>query len=227
MMTYTFNSIKDAEKAVGNLSRPSKMPSYAWSISAKRCNTGSKLAKVKGSVCYNCYALKGRYMFNNVQDALERRYTAWSSNRNRWTDAMIYLMHNKQHIVNNKVFRWFDSGDIQGVDMLNDINTVAWASPHIRFWLPTKEYKLIKDYDIDIAPNLVIRVSAPSVNKGFPNWAYESNNHSYTHVSTVYDKKNIDVAQGYVCPASKQDNQCGSCRACWSDKVSEVSYLAH
>jgi len=227
MLTYKFNSIKDAEKAVGNLSRPSKMPSYAWSISAKRCNTGSKLAKVKGSVCYNCYALKGRYMFSNTQDALERRYTAWSSNRNRWTDAMIYLMHNKQHIVNNKVFRWFDSGDIQGVDMLNDINTVAWASPHIRFWLPTKEYKLIKDYDIDIAPNLVIRVSAPSVNKGFPNWAYESNNHSYTHVSTVYDKKNIDVAQGYVCPASKQDNQCGSCRACWSDKVSEVIYIAH
>ena len=54
MLTYKFNSIKDAEKAVGNLSRPSKMPSYAWSISAKRCNTGSKLAKVKGSVCYNC-----------------------------------------------------------------------------------------------------------------------------------------------------------------------------
>jgi hypothetical protein len=227
MLTYKFNSIKDAEKAVGNLSRPSKMPSYAWSISAKRCNTGSKLAKVKGSVCYNCYALKGRYMFNNVQDALERRFDAWSSNRNRWTDAMIYLMHNKQHIVNNKVFRWFDSGDIQGVDMLNDINTVAWASPHIRFWLPTKEYKLIKDYDIDIAPNLVIRVSAPNINKKFPNWAYEANNHSYTHVSTVYDKKNIDVAQGYVCPASKQDNQCGSCRACWNDKVSEVSYLAH
>ena len=218
MLTYKFNSIKDAEKAVGNLSRPSKMPSYAWSISAKRCNTGSKLAKVKGSVCYNCYALKGRYMFNNVQDALERRYTAWSSNRDRWTDAMIYLMHNKQHIVNAGVFRFFDSGDIQGSDMLDDINTVAWASPSIRFWLPTKEYKLVKDYKKEVAPNLVIRVSAPNVDKGFS---------GYTHISTVYNKNNIDVAQGYVCPASKQDNQCGSCRACWSDKVSEVSYLAY
>ena len=227
MLTYKFDTLKEAETAVGGLSSPSKMPSYAWSISAKRCNTGSKLAKVKGSVCYNCYALKGRYMFNNVQDALERRFNAWSSNREKWVDAMIYIMHNKKHIVDTKVFRWFDSGDIQGVDMLNDINTVAWASPHIRFWLPTKEYKLIKDYDIDIAPNLVIRVSAPNINKKFPNWAYEANNHSYTHVSTVYDKKNIDVAQGYVCPASKQDNQCGSCRACWNDKVSEVSYLAH
>lgn len=222
MMTYTFSNIKEAELAVGNLSRPSKMPSYAWSISARRCNTGSKLAKVKGSVCYNCYALKGRYMFNNVQDALERRYNAWSSNRNRWTDAMIYLMHNKKHIVDNQVFRWFDSGDIQGVDMLNDINTVAWASPHIRFWLPTKEYKLVKDYDIDVAPNLVIRVSAPIKNKGFTD--VKGN---FKYISTVYNKDKLHMAMGSVCPASKQDNQCGSCRTCWSDKVSEVSYLAH
>ena len=218
MLTYKFDSLKEAELSVGGLSAPSKMPSYAWSISAKRCNTGSKLAKVKDSVCYNCYALKGRYMFNNVQDALERRYGVWNSNREKWVDAMIYIMHNKQHIINTGHFRWFDSGDIQGVDMLNDINTIAWASPSIRFWLPTKEYKLVKDYDKLVAPNLVIRVSAPSVNKEFS---------GYTHVSTVYSKDNIEVSNGYVCPASKQDNKCGSCRACWSDKVSEVSYLAH
>ena len=145
MLTYTFDTLKEAELAVGGLSAPSKMPSYAWSISAKRCNTGSTLAKVKGSVCYNCYALKGRYMFNNVQDALERRFDAWSSNREKWVDAMIYIMHNKKHIVDAQVFRWFDSGDIQGEDMLSDMNTVAWASPNIRFWLPTKEYKLIRD----------------------------------------------------------------------------------
>ena len=218
MMVNKFNSIKEAELSVGNLSRPSKMPSYAWSISARRCNTGSKLAKVKGSVCYNCYALKGRYMFNNTQDALERRYSAWANDRQKWVDAMIYIMHNKQHIVNTGHFRFFDSGDIQGKDMLDDINTVAWASPTIRFWLPTKEYKLVRDYDKDIAPNLVIRVSAPTVDKEFS---------GYTHISTVYNKDNIDTAKGVVCPASKQDNQCGSCRACWSDKVSEVSYIAH
>ena len=218
MMANIFNSIKEAELAVGNLSRPSKMPSYAWSISARRCNVGSKLAKVKGSVCEGCYALKGRYMFNNVQDALERRYNAWDSDRAKWVDAMIYLMHNKQHIVNAGVFRFFDSGDIQGSAMLDDINTVAWASPTIRFWLPTKEYKLVKNYDKEIAPNLVIRVSAPTVDKGFS---------GYTHISTVYNKDNIDTAEGHICPSSNQGNQCGSCRACWSDKVSEVSYIAH
>ena len=218
MMANIFNSIKEAELAVGNLSRPSKMPSYAWSISARRCNVGSKLAKVKGSVCEGCYALKGRYMFNNTQDALERRYDAWSNDREKWVDAMIYLMHNKQHIVNAGVFRFFDSGDIQGSAMLDDINTVAWASPTIRFWLPTKEYKLVKNYDKEIAPNLVIRVSAPTVDKGFS---------GYAHISTVYNKDNIHTAEGHICPSSKQGNECGSCRACWNDKVSEVSYIAH
>ena len=218
MMANIFNSIKEAELAVGNLSRPSKMPSYAWSISARRCNVGSKLAKVKGSVCEGCYALKNRYLFNNIQSALEKRYNLWHDNRELWVDAMVYLMHNKQHIVNTGHFRFFDSGDIQGYDMLNDINTVAWASPTIQFWLPTKEYKLIKTYDKEIAPNLVIRVSAPMIDKSF---------NGYTHISTVYQKDKIGIAKGYVCPAPTQGNKCDSCRACWSDSISEVSYIAH
>ena len=73
MWWLRFNSIKEAEASVGGLSAPSKMPSYAWSISAKRCNIGSKLAKVEGSVCHKCYALKGRYMFPMVQNAHLRR----------------------------------------------------------------------------------------------------------------------------------------------------------
>ena len=221
MMLTEINSIKEAEMMVGGLSAPSKMPSYAWSISAKRCNTGSKLAKVKGSVCYNCYALKGRYMFGMVQGALERRYWRWSSDREKWTDAMIYIMHNKKHIINTGHFRWFDSGDIQGDAMLSDINTIAWSSPNIRFWLPTKEYKLVKEYkqNNDIAPNLIIRVSNPNVNSNTLK--------GYDHISSVYSKDMLENSDGYICPSSKQGNKCGECRACWSDKVSEVSYIAH
>ena len=218
-MLTEINSIKEAEEMVGGLSAPSKMPSYAWSISAKRCGVGSKLAKVKSSVCYNCYALKGRYMFPMVQEALERRYNAWESNREQWVDAMIYIMHNKKHIINTGHFRWFDSGDIQGGDMLSDINAVAWASPTISFWLPTKEYKLIKDFPFDIAPNLRVRVSNP--NKG------KNTLKGYEYISTVYMKDNLEASEGYICPSSKQGNKCGDCRACWSDKVSEVTYIAH
>ena len=105
---HKFDSLKEAENTIGGLSSPSKMPSYGWSISARRCNTGSKLAKKEGTVCYNCYALKGRYMFNNVQGALERRFNAWSDDREKFVDAMIFIMHNKKHITDTGVFRWFD-----------------------------------------------------------------------------------------------------------------------
>ena len=221
MWWLRFNSLKEAEESVGGLSAPSKMPSYAWSISAKRCDMGSKLAKIEGSVCNKCYALKGRYMFGNTQDALERRYNAWSNDRDTWTNAMIYIMNNKKHIINTGHFRWFDSGDIQGTAMLSDINTVAWSSPNIRFWLPTKEYKLVKEYtqNNDIAPNLIIRVSNPNVNSNTLK--------GYNHISSVYSKDMLENSDGYICPSSKQGNQCGECRACWSDKINEVSYIAH
>jgi hypothetical protein len=57
----------DALKITGSLSKPSKMPGWAYGLPAKECKTGGKLAKVPGSVCYDCYALKGCYVFKVVQ----------------------------------------------------------------------------------------------------------------------------------------------------------------
>ena len=50
--------IKELEKKIGTLSNPSKMPSYAWGISARQCVTGSKLAKIKVTICINVMHLK-------------------------------------------------------------------------------------------------------------------------------------------------------------------------
>ena len=47
-------TVKEANAIVGGLSSPSKMPSYCYNLPASRCKTGSKLNKVKGSVCYGC-----------------------------------------------------------------------------------------------------------------------------------------------------------------------------
>ena len=58
----------EALKIVGGLSKPSKMPGWAYGLPAKECKTGSKLVKVPGSVCHGCYALKGCYVFKVVQD---------------------------------------------------------------------------------------------------------------------------------------------------------------
>ena len=83
----------EALKLVGGLSKPSKMPGWAYGLPAKECKTGSKLRKVKDSVCYNCYALKGCYVFKVVQDAQYRRLEATKSPL--WTGAMALLINSK------------------------------------------------------------------------------------------------------------------------------------
>ena len=64
---------KEAIKITGGLSTPSKMPGPAHNLPAAACKTGAKLAQIPGSVCSGCYALKGRYRFNNVQKTEERK----------------------------------------------------------------------------------------------------------------------------------------------------------
>ena len=44
----------EALKIVGGLSKPSKMPGWAYGLPAAECKTGSKLAQVPGSVCSGC-----------------------------------------------------------------------------------------------------------------------------------------------------------------------------
>ena len=44
----------EALKIVGGLSKPSKMPGWAYGLPAAECKTGSKLAKLPGTVCYGC-----------------------------------------------------------------------------------------------------------------------------------------------------------------------------
>jgi hypothetical protein len=68
--------VKDLDNITGTLSKPSKMPGFAYGIPAKECQTGAKLREVKGSTCFNCYALKGCYVFPNVQAAQYKRLEA-------------------------------------------------------------------------------------------------------------------------------------------------------
>ena len=86
---------KEAIEITGGLSKPSKMPGPAHNLPAKRCITGAKLVKVPGSVCAGCYALKGRYRFKNVQDALNRRLKALEDPR--WVEAMVTLVTGYAH----------------------------------------------------------------------------------------------------------------------------------
>jgi hypothetical protein len=66
----------EAKEITGSLSKPSKMPGFAYGLPAAECKTGKKLQNVEGSTCYDCYALKGCYVFKVVQDAQYKRLAA-------------------------------------------------------------------------------------------------------------------------------------------------------
>ena len=81
---------KEAHKIVGGLSKPGKMPGPAYNLPAWNCITGSKLRKVKTSPCYGCYALKLRYTWPIVRQAMDRRLQAIESPK--WVGAMVVLV---------------------------------------------------------------------------------------------------------------------------------------
>ena len=193
---------KEASRITGGLSAPGKMPEGAYSIPAAACQTGAKLALVPGTPCHGCYALKNRYIMPIQKAALERRLK--SLDHGSWTTAMATLIKGKKH------FRWHDSGDIQSVKHLINIFEVCKNTPETRHWLPTQERKYLP---LGSYPdNLVIRLSNAKNNTKPGN--------AWTHWSTVVDS-------GGDCPASKQGNQCKSCRRCWSRDVKHVTYPKH
>jgi len=196
---------KEARQITGGLSLPSKMPGPAYNLPASQCITGQKLVKVPGSVCAGCYALKGRYRFNNVKQALERRAT--SLKHPGWVDAMVSL------IMGHKYFRWHDSGDIQSVEHLKKIFEVCKRTPSTKHWMPTREARFLRLMDPDIIPsNLIIRMSSHMIDQGpVTFWPWTSTVSSSTK----------------TCPALDQGNSCRDCRACWDRSVPNITYPKH
>ena len=208
---------KEAKILTGGLSRPSKMPGYAYNLPATRCNVGSKLVKVSGTVCDGCYALKGRYRFRNVKEALERRYQA-AKNNPGWIYGMVYLIQATKH----KEFRWHDAGDLIDLQHLLRIFEVCKLTPDVKHWLPTREAQILSNIDPRMVPdNLIIRLSATKVDGPAPkSWPGTA-----TVVTDVIGPPTATV--GARCPAPMQGNTCQDCRACWDKKIKNVSYGKH
>ena len=199
---------------VGGLSLTSKMPGPSYSLPASKCITGSKLHAKEGSVCEKCYALKGRYNFPNVQNAMARRLAAIDTPT--WVEDMASLI-NSAADAGYDHFRWHDSGDLQSNGHLCRIIYIAIKTPRVKHWLPTREVSIVASLKIPVPKNLVIRESCHFVDEWYP-----SKNGMPT--STVHDKKK---PRGHACPANTQGGQCGSCRACWNPVIKNVSYPKH
>jgi hypothetical protein len=198
-------NLTEAKKITGGLSDPDKMPRFAFNLPAVRCKVGSALRKVVGSVCENCYALKNRYLFDNVQKALERRYQ--NLDDPLWVEAMVKLVRHYHKEV--PYFRWHDSGDIRDEQHLAQIFEVCRQTPEIYHWLPTREYKVVQDFlkTHEKPENLCIRLSAHMVDQ---QKKIEIEGCTFSTVST-----GAPPEDAFRCPASQQGNKCLTCRACW------------
>ena len=196
---------KEANEIVGGLSTPGKMPCPSINLPAVACVTGAKLARVPGTTCHGCYALKGRYNFKYTKIAMARRLEALKDSR--WVRAMVTLMQGR------KYFRWHDSGDIQSAWHLKRILEVCKQTPSTKHWLPTREAQLLQYLDPDIIPpNLIIRLSATKVDGAAgKSWPWTST------VSTTTK----------TCPAPNQGGKCLDCRSCWSRDIKNVVYAKH
>ena len=207
--------LKDARTVTGHksgLGKPSKMPGYSTSLPATACKVGAKLAKVAGSVCSSCYAMKGHYMYPDVKAGLHRRLDALHNPQ--WVEGMIKLVGHYTD-ENNPYFRIHDSGDFQSVEHVLQWVEVARALPWVKMWAPTRETQMLtlaRAMAGDWPDNLVIRVSAPMVGSALDIDMLTSS---------------VDYEDSQQCPAPTQGNECGDCRACWNREVSNVNYHKH
>jgi hypothetical protein len=226
----------EAARIAGSLGFPTKMPGTSYGLSAHDCITGGKLAAIEGSTCHDCYAMKGHYVYANVAKAHAKRLAAISDPL--WTDAMVTMLHHA-HVVRLPkrrdgtpiavgYHRWHDSGDLQSVEHLDKIVEIARRLPQIKFWLPTRELTIVREWMYTkakggvvrvsqvIPNNLLIRVSSTMVD--------DKPRGAWPWTSTVHDQVK---PFGRTCPAPTQGNECRACRACWSAEIANVSYHKH
>jgi hypothetical protein len=220
------------------LSAPSKMPGYSWSLPAfKSC------PRANGTICKGdehgggCYATKGFYaLYPAVQRAQNVRFD-WtreclktSDGRRTWIETLYRAIYKTR----TRYFRVHDSGD-----MFSPAYAAAWVQvmarlERVRFWVPTRAWQIprangvfhvVTDSDalyrqlVEMAslPNVTVRPSALNFGEVAPIV-------KGLHAGTTADCPLPDMSQ---CPAYWQDNKCGSCRTCWNEKGTEVSYARH
>ena len=226
---FALDVIKDVEI---KFSTTEKMPWISWDLPARQCKTGSKLVRVKGSICHGCYALKGRYLFGNKKKADDVRI-GQLEDLSSWKNSFILALSKKYKDMRDKskaYFRWFTSGDLQSLDMLVAMNEIALALPEIKFWLPTKEHGMIRDFkaihgkfadNFTVRPSMFMVNQLPSKGLGLP---------TSTVISTPV---NADDKHENICPASLRSFNgeakvnCDDCRKCWDKNVQNVAYIYH
>ena len=213
------------------LTEARKMPCASWSLPAREACPYA--LNGVGTICNSCYADKGSYtQYPGVKNAQRARFS-WVREclkTDEGTDAFVSTMVDVIRRARNPYFRVHDSGDL-----FSPAYTWAWvrivqALPDVRFWFPTRSWRPLTMSKLSPAtkvawelalmalaaePNVTVRPSALFFNAPAPRIP------GLSAGSTAADDGS------FTCPASKQDNECRDCRACWDAPATPISYRAH
>jgi hypothetical protein len=239
-------TVKEALKVIAGMSNTSKMDCKSYGLPADLCKLGSKLRKVAGSTCEYCYAwMRGMYRMDNVRDAQFRRYETLKNEKpEKWIEAFVFLITKRKE----KYFRWHDSGDLQSLDHLKRIATIAELTPFCKHWLPTRESRIVEQFlKTETCPdNLCIRISDTMVDakkpvayligktqfsgvqsKGKPHTSITCN--SSKHIGGyVYNKRTKKYKADFgFCTGFTEQGEYVECRKCWDKSEERVNYPIH
>lgn len=209
------------------LTQTSKMPGPSWSLPA-----GESCPRRCGTICEHCYAEKGCYVWQVVQDAQWARFN-WTracmktaEGRALWVSTMV----NAIRAVGCDYFRVHDSGDMFSPAYADCWLAVCSAMPEVKFWIPTRSWQqpsgILPVFDpimntlrrMAKLPNVTVRPSALNFGDYAPKVAG-------LHAGSTAAMP--DMFRARQCPAYLQDGHCLDCRTCWDDKTAPVSYNAH
>jgi hypothetical protein len=232
--------LKQLEKICGaKLGNPSKMPGYSFGTPAAECLVGGHLRGKHGTSCEFCYAFEtGFYAFAAIVAAAYRRLHAFElwlrGNNELFPYALARLIahysatyKHQDGSIGTDVFRFHDAGDLQSVEMLRGICMVAELCPAIRFWLPTREWKLLRAFHnagYRYPANLQVNFSMHYRNAPLKDLARcTSMGIGVSVVSDDGDTTRYEAMGAHICPSLMQQGKCLDCRACWGVRPSERS----
>lgn len=203
------------------LTRTSKMPGWSFSIPARQGKVGGRPFTVCTALCkMPCYAKKGRYTSPAVREAQNWRLEVVLEALEE--PGLFTQLMGKAFtacaVPSLPYFRGHDSGDFFCASYVEEWTWIAEEWKSIRFYFPTKSYVepgcLPFLQTFASLPNVTLRPSALA--PGLP--------------APVVPglAAGIEVRrEGFTCPASRQGNQCLSCRLCWDEPGQSLSYHLH
>jgi hypothetical protein len=206
---------------VSLLSAPSKMPGFSFGTTAGLSCPGAHYGE--NAICSDCYAKKGRYIFGVVRRAQRTRFE-WARlcmrsqlGRDQFTGHMTDTIGEAEVRYPRGYLRIHDSGDFFNPAYVRCWTQICAALPHMQFWAPTRSYRLLFApllYQLAALPNVTVRPSALLFGEAPP-------------IIDGLAAGSGAAKTGYNCPASQQNNACGDCRSCWTDKEKPIVYKLH